>query len=91
VAESELQQAWKHMSDRAIYNAVNRTAERAGLEPIGVHTLRHTGCTLALNNGATLKQVQDHARHAKIETTMVYIHNKKHLEDKAADYIKIFG
>lgn len=81
----------ERMSDRSIYNVVNRTAEKAGLGSIGVHTLRHTGCTLALNNGATLKQVQDHARHAKIETTMIYIHNNKHLEDNAADYVKIFG
>lgn len=78
------------LSTTSIYNIVRRTAERAGLsENIGAHTLRHTGCTLAIENGASLQQVQTHARHKNIETTLVYVHQRDKLRDSAADYIKV--
>ena len=73
----------------SIYRIVRKTAERAGLNDVGAHTLRHTGCTLALEAGASLKQVQTHARHKNIETTMMYIHQRDKLRDSAADYIHI--
>ncbi|MFQ5572373.1 MAG: tyrosine-type recombinase/integrase, partial [Rhodothermales bacterium] len=76
------------LSPQAIYNIVNKTAKRAGLsQEIGAHTLRHTGCTLALEAGASLQQVQTHARHKHIETTMIYLHQRDKLRDSAADYI----
>ena len=78
------------LSARSIYNVVHQTALRAGLsETVGAHTLRHTGCTLAIEAGATLQQVQSHARHKNIETTMVYVHQRDRLRDSAADYIHI--
>ncbi len=78
------------MSPAAIYEVVRRTARRAGLDTtIGAHTLRHTGCTLAIESGASLQQVQTHARHKRIETTMTYIHQRDKLKDSAADYIKL--
>lgn len=73
----------------SIYRIVKQTAIQAGLEAeIGAHTLRHTGCTLALDNGATLEQIQAHARHKNIQTTMGYIRQRDKLRDSAADYIK---
>ena len=78
------------LTPHSIYRIVKQTAGRAGLsEEIGAHTLRHTGCTLAIEAGASLQQVQTHARHKNIETTMVYIHQRDKLRDSAADYIKI--
>ncbi|MEM1042080.1 MAG: tyrosine-type recombinase/integrase [Bacteroidota bacterium] len=78
------------MSPSAIYEVVRRTARRAGLDAkIGAHTLRHTGCTLAIESGASLQQVQTHARHKRLETTMTYVHQRDKLKDSAADYIKI--
>lgn len=75
---------------QSIYYIVRRTARRAGLaDDIGAHTLRHTGCTLALEAGASLQQVQTHARHKKIETTMIYLHQRDKLRDSAADYIHV--
>lgn len=79
----------KRLSPSAIYEIARRTAERAGLPAIGAHTLRHTGCTLAIEAGASLQQVQTHARHKNIETTMVYIHQRDRLRDSAADFIHI--
>lgn len=78
------------LSPDGIYGVVRRTARRAGLdEKVGAHTLRHTGCTLAIEAGATLQQVQTHARHKRLETTMGYIHQRDKLRDSAADYIKL--
>lgn len=78
------------LSAQSIYSIVRKTAQRAGLaERIGAHTLRHTGCTLALEAGASLQQVQTHARHKNIETTMVYLHQRDKLRDSAADYIHL--
>ena len=78
------------LSPDGIYGVVRRAATLAGLEAsVGAHTLRHTGCTLAIEAGASPQQVQTHARHKRIETTMGYIHQRDKLRDSAADYIKI--
>lgn len=80
----------RRLSERSIYNVVTRAAARAGLtETIGAHTLRHTACTLAIEGGATPQQVQAHARHKKLETTMAYVHQRDRLKDNASDYIKL--
>ena len=89
---------WRSTSNRnrgdrltpdAIYKIVKRTAERAELPDIGAHTLRHTGCTLAIESGASIQQVQTHARHKDIDTTMTYVHQRDKLRDSAADYIHL--
>ena len=77
------------LTPTSIYRIVRNTAVAAGLPEIGAHTLRHTGCTLAIDNGASLQQVQTHARHKQIETTMVYVHQRDRLRDSAADFIKL--
>ena len=78
------------LSERSIYRIVDRAARGAGLrDDIGVHTLRHTACTLAIEGGATPQQVQTHARHKKLETTMIYVHQRDKLRDNASDYIKL--
>lgn len=77
------------LSPDAIYKMVRRTAGRAGLPDIGAHVLRHTGCTLAIESGATVEQVQTHARHKDIDTTMTYIHQRDKLRDSAADHIHL--
>jgi len=89
---------WRSLSRRnaggrltptSIYRIVRSTALVAGLPEIGAHTLRHTGCTLAIEAGASIQQVQSHARHKQIETTMVYVHQRDRLRDSAADYINL--
>ena len=39
------------------------------------HSLRHTAVTFALLGGATIQETQAMARHASINTTMIYAHN----------------
>ena len=90
---------WRSVSNRnlgarisgsAIYKIVRGLSERAGIQNrVGAHTLRHTGCTLAIEGGASLQQVQSHARHKSIETTMRYVHQRDRLANSAADFIDL--
>lgn len=84
------QSSGKRLSGSSIYKIVRRLGERAGLPAqIGAHTLRHTGCTLAIEAGASLQQVQAHARHKNVETTMRYVHQRDRLANSAADFIDL--
>lgn len=77
------------LTPRSIYNIVSDAAARAGLDDVGAHTLRHTGCTLAIESGASVQQVKAHARHKNLETTMMYVHQREKLRDSAADFIRV--
>ncbi|MEL6611482.1 MAG: tyrosine-type recombinase/integrase [Bacteroidota bacterium] len=80
----------KRLSGTSIYRIVHDASKRAGIQGmVGAHTLRHTGCTLAIESGATVQQVQAHARHKNLETTMIYVHQRDRLADSAADYIDL--
>ncbi len=45
------------------------------------HSLRHTGVTLALMGGASIQEAQALARHADINTTLIYAHNLNRLNN----------
>ena len=82
----------RRLSGTTIYDIVNRTSRRAGIQQVvGAHTLRHTGCTLAIESGASVQQVQTHARHKNLETTMTYVHQRDKLANSAADFITLDG
>lgn len=51
------------------------------------HSLRHTAITKAIKNGAPIEKVRSMARHASIETTMIYFHEAERVEDPAEDFI----
>ena len=80
----------RRLSGTSVYSIVNRAAIAAGIDAkVGAHTLRHTGCTLAIEGGASIQQVQVHARHKNIETTMMYVHQRDRLANSAADFIDL--
>ena len=56
--------------------------DRLGLER-GVHILRHTFATQALNNGASLREVQALLGHTNIATTERYLHTDSDNLDQA--------
>jgi integrase/recombinase XerD len=58
--------------DGAIGMLVRAACERAGLEPVGVHRLRHTVATEVLRAGAPLEEVASLLRHRRHATTVVY-------------------
>jgi integrase len=51
---------------------VRRLCRQAGINPLGPHGLRHTFVALALDEGVSLRDVQDAARHADPRTTRRY-------------------
>ena len=80
----------RRISGSSVYAIVSKYARLAGiLDRVGAHTLRHTGCTLAIEAGASIQQVQTHARHKNIETTMLYVHQRDRMAHNAADFIRL--
>ncbi|WP_318616759.1 site-specific integrase [Sporosarcina sp. YIM B06819] len=66
--------------------------EKYKLDKITTHGLRHTHCTLSIESGANLKEVQDRLGHNDIKTTMnIYAHVTEEAQEgamlKFADYI----
>ena len=65
--------------------------ETHSLRPISPHSLRHTAATLALNHGATIRQVQAMLGHADIQTTMIYLHEQDRIVNAAEHHIPNFS
>jgi len=92
---------WRSLSNRnrgdrmtpdAIYKVVQRTADRAGLPKTNVETLRQAGFRLAIAAGATLQQVQLHARFQSIQSAERYARDAEasgRLQDGAVDFVKL--
>ncbi len=53
------------------------------------HSLRHTAGTLSLQNGASLREVQDFLGHSDPKTTAVYTHVLNNQENNPASKIEI--
>lgn len=70
---------------------VNRSWEalclRAGVPGIRLHDLRHACASYALSKGADSKSVQRMLRHARLETTELYLHAVEDVPRTAADAI----
>ncbi len=81
------------VTPRTVSKIVKDRLRAAGLDDaqLTAHSLRHTAVTFALMNGATAQQTQTMARHASIETTMLYAHNVDRLgcpaEQKASSFL----
>ena len=66
----------KRLTTRSISGMVKERLVNAGYDStrLTAHSLRHTAVTLALLAGQDITEVQQHARHANIATTMIYNH-----------------
>lgn len=61
-----------------------KTCERAGLQGLRMHDLRHTFASLMLDSGADIVDVQKQLGHTQIKTTCVYLHlREERKRDKA--------
>lgn len=71
---------------------VNTIGRRAGITGFVVrpHLLRHSSITNALESGASIRKVQDLARHAEPRTTMRYDRNRTNLDDHAVHSLVAF-
>jgi integrase/recombinase XerD len=75
---------------RAMWQVVKRAAGVRGRTKT-LHSLRHTAITNAIRHGAPIQKAQAMARHANIQTTMIYYHEQDRLDSPAEDYIKYNG
>lgn len=55
-------------------NAWVTACERAGLEGLRMHDMRHTFASMMLDNGADIVDVQHALAHTQLKTTAVYLH-----------------
>ena len=65
------------LTTRTLRRIVKDRLREIGIDSdrLTAHSLRHTGITLALQAGATVQEAQALARHANINTTLIYAHN----------------
>ena len=70
------------MSTRAISRICKDAMQAAGISSahLTAHSLRHTAVTFALLGGASVQEAQAMARHASLNTTMIYAHNLDRME-----------
>jgi integrase/recombinase XerD len=77
------------LSVRQVERILKKAREHSNLPKAPTpHWLRHTNATLALLNGASLQQVQEHLGHAHINTTQRYLHTLEQLNKAAPDYVE---
>lgn len=72
----------KRLTTRSISRIVKNRLRAIGIDDsrITAHSLRHTAITLSLLAGATPQEARAMARHADINTTMIYAHNINRIE-----------
>jgi integrase/recombinase XerD len=78
------------LKTRSIRDIVKKAYRKIGInsDKITTHSLRHSAITFSLIGGATIQEAQQLARHTNINTTMIYAHNLKRIDNKAEESIQ---
>ena len=85
----------RRLSRRGVSYIVDSYLSECGLKhsdlerSLSPHSLRHTAGTLSLQNGSSLREVQDFLGHADPKTTAVYTHVLDSQESNPASKINI--
>lgn len=79
----------KRISTRTVSAIVKNALKNAGYDSarLTAHSLRHTAITLALLAGREITEVQQFARHANLNTTMIYNHALDQAKNGCSDAI----
>ena len=79
----------KRLTTRTISGIVKTALKNVGYdsERLTAHSLRHTAITLALLAGREITEVQQFARHANLNTTMIYNHALDKAKNGCSDAI----
>lgn len=80
----------RRLSTRSISGIVKERLIEAGYnsDRLTAHSLRHTAITLSFAAGKTAPEVQEFARHANINTTMIYNHSLSAERNSCADAVE---
>jgi len=80
----------QRLKTRSIRDIVKKAYLNIGInsDKITTHSLRHSAITFSLIGGATIQEAQQLARHTNINTTMIYAHNLKRIDNKAEESIQ---
>ncbi len=81
----------KPYTPRAVQKIVQRVAQRAGLEDVTPHTLRHSFATHLLEAGVNIRIIQEVLGHANLQTTQVYTHVTLHELERTASPLEFLG
>lgn len=79
----------KRITTRTVSGLVKTALRNAGYDStrLTAHSLRHTAITLALLAGREITEVQQFARHANLNTTMIYNHALDQAKNGCSDAI----
>jgi len=79
----------KRLSTRSVSGTVKKIMKTAGYDSsrLTAHSLRHSAVTLALLDGNDLQTVQAFARHASLNTTMIYAHNLDKMNNRCSQSV----
>jgi len=88
VLKGEMLQA-SGVTANAVWYAVKRCAEQAGINNLVPHDLRRTCARLCHSSGGELEQIQFLLGHASVQTTERYIGSKQKLQDAVNDRLGI--
>ncbi len=71
------------LTTRSVSRIVKQRFKKVNLDDsrLTAHSLRHTAITLSLLAGATAQEARSMARHADINTTLIYAHNINRIKD----------
>lgn len=77
------------MTTRSVSKTAKEAMKAAGYdsERLTAHSTRHTAVTLALLNGESLEKVKQFARHANMNTTLIYAHELEQDKNDCSDVI----
>ena len=63
------------MSKPSVQRAIKLALQDAGIrKKVHIHTLRHSYATHPLENGVSLKLIQQYLGYANIQSTLIYVH-----------------